>query len=847
MRSLASVKLVLAFLALSVAPPLGDRSALPVAVLLDAGMNATITTGGERETPLHAVKGELILPGARLLTGGQGARFLYLPDSNIYQFSPIERSFPAPAYVAVEAANTAFEVRFTTLKPSKGRGTLTAVGQWPLAPGTMDFSGVIPTRGTVDAALLKSIEAELNRPGNAQNSELRLARAITLERGNQLDGALDEYKSLAGKEWSAARWLQKKLPDLVAAGDAARRQRELASAGPRTVAVVVGISDYQRLPRLDYAANDARLFAEYLTSPQGGGFPARDVVVFTDRQATTAAVSSALEQVFSGTGANDTVILFFSGYAMSQRAENLDEGFLLASDSDPQEKKASAYSISGLSTLVRTKSGGTRLVVLADTGRMPVYQDSPNQIGSVAPAELANDRVAGMLANGDGEPSQFNTTPVPQGLFTSYLVQGLRANGGIRSLEQVLSDVDRQVRMATNEKQHPVRFGMIPPNYTLRAQGRVAAAPPAPNQGLIQLASLGLRPGLLFAPQVTPTAAPAIAYEEQGQQILLQYLRGNDTPPSQDDFRRGSDLFARAYQSNAAVSLEAKQQFFEGRALTFNDDVDLAIPLLESAIRLDPDAAYGYNGLGIAYLKKGMYPEAAWSFRDAILRASNWIYPRHNLAFTYMQAGAYGPAEQIYREAIRLETQSASLHYGFGLLLQRTNRSKEAGRQYREALRINPNYALAHTALGVVLADEGKVADAMNEHNRALMLDPRLAAAWHNLALLYARRKNDAEARRLWLESIKADPKFVEARVSLAGNYAAAKEYDSALDQYRLVLQTLPNYTAIQIAEYETEGDRSAGRGQKQDALSSYQKALDLTQDPADRRRLNKKLKQVQK
>jgi hypothetical protein len=97
MRGLASLKLIVALMALPAAAPYGDRALQPVALLLDVGMAATVTPADQRQTPLHAVTGELIEPGGRLITGGQSARFLFLPDSNIYEFSPVARSYPAPA------------------------------------------------------------------------------------------------------------------------------------------------------------------------------------------------------------------------------------------------------------------------------------------------------------------------------------------------------------------------------------------------------------------------------------------------------------------------------------------------------------------------------------------------------------------------------------------------------------------------------------------------------------------------------------------------------------------------------------------------------------------------------
>src|SRR5262249_56686155 len=134
---------------------------------------------------------------------------------------------------------------------------------------------------------------------------------------------------------------------------------------PRTYAVIVGISDYQRFSPVDYADNDATLFQSHLRSPRGGSAPENQIFTLTNKQATKAAVSSLLEQVFAKlAGPQDTVYLFFSGQGLSETAEEAERGYLLQFDSDPQEKYSSAYSIDELRTLIRTRSQGVARVLM---------------------------------------------------------------------------------------------------------------------------------------------------------------------------------------------------------------------------------------------------------------------------------------------------------------------------------------------------------------------------------------------------------------------------------------------------------------------------------------------------
>jgi len=48
---------------------------------------------------------------------------------------------------------------------------------------------------------------------------------------------------------------------------------------------------------------------------------------------------------------------------------------------------------------------------------------------------------------------------------------------------------------------------------------------------------------------------------------------------------------------------------------------------LREAVSLDPEAAYSYNALGIAYMEQQRWNEAIENFRAASARAEKWVYP----------------------------------------------------------------------------------------------------------------------------------------------------------------------------------------------------------------------------
>src|SRR5438128_8657778 len=89
---------------------------------------------------------------------------------------------------------------------------------------------------------------------------------------------------------------------------------------PKTWAVVVGVSKYQKLPggqQLQFADRDAALFAEAI---QKRGVSAQNIRLLTGGEATAAAIKSAVGSWLArSVSDSDTVLIFFSGHGLFER------------------------------------------------------------------------------------------------------------------------------------------------------------------------------------------------------------------------------------------------------------------------------------------------------------------------------------------------------------------------------------------------------------------------------------------------------------------------------------------------------------------------------------------------
>jgi tetratricopeptide (TPR) repeat protein len=475
---------------------------------------------------------------------------------------------------------------------------------------------------------------------------------------------------------------------------------------------------------------------------------------------------------------------------------------------------------------------------------------------------------------------------------------------------ELIDYVSAQVPDATKSKQHPREFGVYDNGMRLAEVDKpgieIARTPPLldPRTGdpfyLAQVGAATLNTQLLdrfhqaiaagrLVPEAFDALAPLantltperyltiqnelrIALENAAQQVLLKYLEGDQRPPVRDDFTQAARYMEAARRlTRESLYLEARDDFFQGRALLFDKRYDAAAPLLEQAVRLDPGAAYSYNALGIAYLEQARFDEAIPAFRDAANRAQHWSYPLHNLALSYVETGDYDRAIRAYQKAIELTPDYSYLPYNLGLVYQRLNRRKDAERSYRSSITLTPESAEAYNALGTLKAADNKPREAEQFYRDALQRNPALLPARHNLAvLLSAQPSRRAEAVTLLRENIQRAPQFVASHLSLAESLEAAGDSTGAIAAYRQSLTIAPNYTAARLAitrllltsgdfagaaeqaqaagpenttALELLGDARAKQSLTADARAAYQAALALKPERADRKRIQAKLK----
>jgi Tfp pilus assembly protein PilF len=148
---------------------------------------------------------------------------------------------------------------------------------------------------------------------------------------------------------------------------------------------------------------------------------------------------------------------------------------------------------------------------------------------------------------------------------------------------------------------------------------------------------------------------------------------------------------------------KAKGHVLLGAAYYSDKQKERAVAEFTRALQLDPRNADALNDLGVVYLDQGNLNEALKWFNLAISAAPQHADAHTNRGLVYLGAGQPATAIQDFRTAIAIDSTRSEAHNSLGVAYARSGRTTEAAAEFREALRLRPDYASARTNLNALL------------------------------------------------------------------------------------------------------------------------------------------------
>jgi uncharacterized caspase-like protein len=250
-------------------------------------------------------------------------------------------------------------------------------------------------------------------------------------------------------------------------------------------ALVVGIGQFtdSQVPRLNYTDSDATAFADALKDPNIGAFPADNVHVLTDKDATTKNIKEGLNWIARHAQPNDLVVIYVATHGTPRTVDTAGgANYLITYDTevyssgnlDEDALYATAYPMVELANAVSTRMKALRTAVFLDTcysggaGSGGAGSGGAPQPGAKLPDTAPSAAMLSHITDGTGRivmaASQVNeesleSSQLHHGYFTYYLLQALKSGKGETPLSQIYASVAQQVSQSVSAQgmhQHPV-------------------------------------------------------------------------------------------------------------------------------------------------------------------------------------------------------------------------------------------------------------------------------------------------------------------------------------------------------------------------------------------------------
>ena len=240
-------------------------------------------------------------------------------------------------------------------------------------------------------------------------------------------------------------------------------------------ALLIGVGAYRCLRPLGKTTSDARDIYTLLTDPAHAGYSRGNVRLLLDDSASKGAINDALDWLARHVSSGDTVVIFFSGHG-AQRVGGFEPGeYLCPVEADWYDLRSTAISTDELAVALRALRAG-RVAVFLDachSGGVGEPKDATLQVrpglSESAYSRLAEGRGRVLIASSRPDEVSWEIPGMSNGLFTHYLLKGLRgaaadSDGTVRILD-LFKYVSQQV--PNHKDQHPLFKGELEDNFAI--------------------------------------------------------------------------------------------------------------------------------------------------------------------------------------------------------------------------------------------------------------------------------------------------------------------------------------------------------------------------------------------
>jgi peptidoglycan/xylan/chitin deacetylase (PgdA/CDA1 family)/uncharacterized caspase-like protein len=433
--------------------------------------------------------------------------------------------------------------------------------------------------------------------------------------------------------------------DFSVKGEANPAAKQTVTTGyANSWAIVIGINDYAKWPKLQYAVNDAQAMRQTLI--ERFGFAPERVVTLKDGEATRNRILATFHEQLGHERVqkNDRIFVFFSGHGATRKlSSGRDVGYIIPADADPNATATDAIPMTEIQNIAESLDARHVLFVMD-----ACYSGLGLTRGGGGGFLRENAKRVGrqMLTAGGADQQVADGGPDGHSIFTWTLLQALNGKGdlngdGVITATELAAYVAPAV--ASVSLQTPA-FGSLPGSeggdfvFELPAQTEFLSA----DTSQLSAPAIALAAKLDTArPAVTPASAPGQAPAVAPVKVVDLQGKEQTIKPTLAVNQSARQLAQRA--NDRGLQLFREKRYAEAEA-EFTE-----------ALKLRPDFALAANNLGFVYYKQDKFGQAARWFDNAVKLDPSRAVAYLNLGDAYSQAGDKAQAKKAYEAYLALQ------------------------------------------------------------------------------------------------------------------------------------------------------------------------------------------------
>jgi len=355
-------------------------------------------------------------------------------------------------------------------------------------------------------------------------------------------------------------------------------------------------------------------------------------------------------------------------------------------------------------------------------------------------------------------------------------------------------------------------------------------------EGCLKLSNDPATPGIIQAKTLLARVHMLLRQTDKAEAYVNEVLK--DNPRSiEAHFTRGDIFLLQGDGVNAAGEFRTvvgeQPQLIAGHlrlagAHVLNKELDLAVSVLQGALRVDPKSKEVYQALARVYALKKNLPAAEEQLRKIVELDPNGSAARADLGDFLAESKKYADAQESYKTIVQKDPQNPLGYLKLSRLYRFENKPKEARatleegyrqnqvsaellteliqaqvqqKQHAAAIAIcrkrveeNPRDVFALNLLGWVYTDMKNFQEAEGALKKAIEMQPLWPAPHTNLANLYLVQGRKTEAVAKFESAVNANPRDPAGYMSLALLYERDKDFPNAMKVYERALKENPGF-----------------------------------------------------